>query len=179
MQGGRQHPLRQEFVHGSSKQVYGGAYLYHSLRSLPLSVCASYQLAPPYICKPLSFCLPVSNRLVIHRLPAPQAIAHDPENAVYWSNRAFCHLKMENFGLAIEVRSLSCCLILCPSSFNLDPPLYLLAAAVSSLCVLMKPKLSLILSGCHGGHRGKQEVCQVLLPTGRRLHGHGQVPRWP
>lgn len=30
------------------------------------------------------------------------AININPANAIYWSNRAFCHLKMENFGLAIE-----------------------------------------------------------------------------
>lgn len=30
------------------------------------------------------------------------AIQHDPSNAIYWSNRAFCHIKMENYGLAIS-----------------------------------------------------------------------------
>mmetsp|Transcript_17559 Transcript_17559/g.34296 ORF Transcript_17559/g.34296 Transcript_17559/m.34296 type:complete len:493 (-) Transcript_17559:238-1716(-) len=31
-----------------------------------------------------------------------QAIDINPKNAIYFSNRAFCHIKMENFGLAIE-----------------------------------------------------------------------------
>lgn len=30
------------------------------------------------------------------------AIQHDPTNAIYWANRAFCHIKMENYGLAIS-----------------------------------------------------------------------------
>lgn len=30
------------------------------------------------------------------------AIQHDPTNAIYWSNRAFCHIKMENYGSAIS-----------------------------------------------------------------------------
>ncbi len=29
-----------------------------------------------------------------------QAIQFDENNSVYWSNRAFCHLKMENYGAA-------------------------------------------------------------------------------
>lgn len=31
-----------------------------------------------------------------------RAIELVPTNAVYWSNRAFCHIKMENYGLALE-----------------------------------------------------------------------------
>lgn len=30
------------------------------------------------------------------------AIEHDPNNAIYWANRAFCHLKVENYGSAIN-----------------------------------------------------------------------------